>query len=230
MAISRRRALQVTGGLTGIAVSGAIGLELLNRLDRMSTPLKYPFPDTGDGGTLTTTPACEDGHDITRSEIEGPYYTPNTPRRTVLREPTTVGVPLVIEGRVLLPDCRPLVGAVLDVWSCDGTGVYDYEGFKLRGHQFTNSEGAFRIETVKPAGYGNLLVRRAPHVHVKVQGRGTSLLTTQLFFPGEFLNQQDPMFSESLLLRVAKTDAGSLHGTFDFVLADARRTTAETNG
>jgi protocatechuate 3,4-dioxygenase beta subunit len=130
----------------------------------------------------------------------------------------TVGAPLVIEGRVLSTDCRPIAGAVLDVWSCDGMGVYDNDGFKLRGHQFTDNQGAFHIETVKPADYRQFGTRRTPHVHVKVQGRETSLLTTQLYFPGESLNTQDGLFNESLLLTVEKSGDGSLRAVFDFVL------------
>jgi protocatechuate 3,4-dioxygenase beta subunit len=212
--------LQVAGGMTGLVAVGKIGLVLLEELETMATPLNYKFPETvGVGEVLPPTPACDKNTGATETQIEGPYYTPNTPLRAVLREPTTIGTPLIIEGRVLSTDCRPINGAVLDIWSCDGNGDYDNDGFKLRGHQFTDAHGTFRIETVKPADYGSFLLRRAPHVHVKVQGRETPLLTTQLFFPGEALNKDDAMFSKSLLLRVEKSGDGSLHAVFDFVLA-----------
>ncbi|MGH9197969.1 MAG: dioxygenase [Acidimicrobiia bacterium] len=218
MAISRRRVLQVAGGVTAVLAGGGIGLAWLQRWASPGTLLTYRFPETsGTSGLLLPTPACRDG-DSTESQIEGPFYKPNTPLRTVLREPDTVGIPLVIEGRVLSTDCRPIVGAVLDVWSCDGNGVYDNGGFKLRGHQFTNSQGAFRIETVKPKDYQQLFVHRTPHIHVKVQGRETSLLTTQLYFPGEPLNGQDSIFSETLLMKVERAGDGVLHASFDFVL------------
>jgi hypothetical protein len=54
---------------------------------------------------------------------------------------------------------------------------------------------------------------------VKVQGRETSLLTTQLYFPGEPLNAQDSQFDEALLLTVEKSANGTLRASFDFVLA-----------
>jgi protocatechuate 3,4-dioxygenase beta subunit len=181
--------------------------------------LDYAFPATsGFGAALAPTPACADD-DGTDGQVEGPFYTPNTPLRTNLRTAATAGIPLVIEGRVLTTDCRPIVGAVLDVWSCDGNGVYDNDGFHLRGHQFTDAQGAFRIETVKPADYRQFGVHRTPHVHVKVQGRETALLTTQLYFPGEALNMQDSIFSDSLLMQVDKAADGSLRASFDFVLA-----------
>jgi protocatechuate 3,4-dioxygenase beta subunit len=168
---------------------------------------------------LPPTPVCDDGDaDPTESVTEGPFYIPNTPRRSVLREAATVGAPLVIQGRVLTPDCRPIAGAVLDFWSCDGNGVYDTRGFKLRGHQFTDASGGFRVETVKPAGYTDGGIRRTPHVHVRVQGRETRLLTTQLFFPGEAGNARDLYMRDSLLLKVTKP-GGVLVGRFDFVLA-----------
>jgi hypothetical protein len=56
---------------------------------------------------------------------------------------------------------------------------------------------------------------------VKLQGPGTSLLTTQLYFPGESLNEQDGLFSESLLMRVEESPDGSLRAMFDFVLKDS---------
>ena len=54
---------------------------------------------------------------------------------------------------------------------------------------------------------------------MKVQGRETSLLTTQLYFPGEPLNAQDSLFNEALVLTVERAPDGSLRALFDFVLA-----------
>lgn len=220
MGVSRRRALQVAGALTGgTLAAGAIGLVWLRRWLDPQTPLDYPFPDTrGLGVVLPPSPGCG-GPDVTESQIEGPFYTPSTPLRTDLREQATVGTPLVIKGRVLSTDCRPITGAVLDIWSCDGAGVYDNHGFNLRGHQFTDSQGTFRVETVKPGDYHQFGAHRTPHVHMKVQGPETSLLTTQLYFPGEPLNAQDSLFNEALVLTVEKAPDGSLSALFDFVLA-----------
>ena len=225
MHVSRRRVLQVAGALTGATfAAGAVGFVWLRRFFDPQTPLNYPFPDTsGARVVLPPSPACGDP-DVTDSQIEGPFYTPNTPLRTDLRERATVGTPLVIEGRVLSTDCRPITGAVLDIWSCDGAGVYDNDGFNLRGHQFTDSRGIFRVETVKPGGYRQFGAHRTPHVHVKVRGSETSLLTTQLYFPGEPLNAQDSLFKEALVLTVEKAHDGSLRALFDFVLAPRANT------
>jgi len=208
MAISRRKAIGLVAGAGVVLGTGA----WLNHELNPRTPLPYELPP---GGALPVTSECDD--DPTPTVTEGPFYTPNTPQRTVLRERDTAGMPLVIEGRVLTPDCRPLAGAVLDFWSCDGNGIYDNEGFRLRGHQFTDRTGAFRVETVKPRDYEQYGIHRTPHVHVKVQGRGTRMLTTQLFFPNEPLNQRDWFVEESLIMNVTK-GSGALMARFDFVI------------
>ncbi len=164
------------------------------------------------GAMLAATPQCDD--EPTPSATAGPFYTPNTPERTNLRESGIAGAPLLLVGRVLTTGCRPMAGALLDFWSCDGNGVYDNDGFRLRGHQRTDAEGRFRLETVKPGPYGDRGGRRTPHIHVRVQGRGTRLLTTQLFFPGEALNAGDWLFREELLVELKGGVA-----SFEFVLA-----------
>lgn len=222
MAISRRKIMQILAGAGAAAVGGgAAALAWLgHRLDpRM--PTDSPLAEGSRAARrLSLTPPCDDGHEeLTPAATAGPFYTPNTPERRVLREAGVVGVPLVVEGRVLTPDCKPIAGAVLDFWSCDGNGVYDNEGFRLRGHQRTDAAGAFRLETVKPGTYRQGRTMRTPHIHVKVQGRGTALLTTQLFFPGEPLNATDGLVEESLIMNVVKSGEGSLHARFDFVIA-----------
>ena len=58
---------------------------------------------------------------------------------------------------------------------------------------------------------------RTRHIHVKVQPQGGRVLTTQLYFPGEWQNRSDGLFRKELLLRTAK-NAGWLAGRFDFVV------------
>lgn len=214
MTISRRRILQVGGSAAGVLAAGGVAYK---KWGNAGTQLSYEFPALDGASVLTATPSCQE-ISTTVQQIEGPFYTPNTPLRTSLREANIVGTPLVIEGRVLYTDCSPIVGAVLDVWSCDGQGVYDNDGFGLRGHQFTDAQGAFRIETVKPGDYWQSFIHRTPHIHVKVQGRDTALLTTQLYFPGEPLNQQDIIINHSLVMKLDQIADGTLRALFDFVL------------
>ena len=224
MPLTRRNALRLILGLGGtVLASGAAGLVWIQRKFDPRTPIDYPRPSSprkaAAPGSLSPTPACDDGDaEPTDSSVEGPFYAPNTPERRVLREPGIPGTPLLLTGRVLTQDCRPVAGAVLDFWSCDGAGVYDNEGFKLRGHQFTDASGGYRLETVKPSDYKQYGLHRTPHIHVKVQGPGSRLLTTQLFFPGEPLNDQDYLVRDSLVIDLARSGDGSLTGRFDFVL------------
>ena len=144
---------------------------------------------------------------------EGPYYTADTPERTSLIEPGIPGTKLILTGYVLATDCTPVAGAWLDFWQADGNGQYDNTGYKLRGHQFTDDDGRYYLETVLPGLYPG----RPPHIHVKVQAPDQPVLTTQLYFPGEASNQSDSFFFPELLVTMQETDEG-LMATFNFVL------------
>lgn len=94
--------------------------------------------------TMPPTPACGDEDDVTPRQTEGPFYTPDSPERTSLLEPGIEGTRVVVSGRVLTTDCRPVAGALVDFWHADDAGRYDNAGYKLRGHQFTDARGAGR--------------------------------------------------------------------------------------
>jgi protocatechuate 3,4-dioxygenase beta subunit len=162
---------------------------------------------------LTPTPFCHDGNEPTVRETEGPFFKPRSPERGDLREPSAGGSPFELSGFVLTRSCRPLSGAVVDLWHADDKGEYDNVGFRYRGHVITAPDGTFRFRTIVPALYSG----RTRHYHVKVQAPGSRLLTTQLYFPNEPANLRDGLFQRELLMRVA--DAGDgLAGRFDFIL------------
>lgn len=180
-----------------------------------STTLGYAFrgPAADRGLGLAPPAACTPG---TVGRTAGPFYTPSTPRRTSLREPGS-GEPLVLRGLVLASDCRPVPGAVVDLWHCDERGRYDNSGFRYRGHQFTDSAGAYRFETIRPNRYTG----RTPHFHVRVQGETTRLLTTQLFFPDlHEANRRDFIYRDELRMQLGRA-GGIWQARFDFVLAPA---------
>jgi protocatechuate 3,4-dioxygenase beta subunit len=162
---------------------------------------------------LAPTPACAEGDAPTPRQTEGPFFKPNSPERSDLREAGRKGQPLEVSGFVLTRSCRPVQRALVDLWQADGDGVYDNAGFRLRGHQFTDGEGRYRFLTIVPASYEG----RTRHLHVRVQPPGGRVLTTQLYFPGEAHNRSDRLFRRELLMKVAKAE-GSLAGRFDFVL------------
>lgn len=165
------------------------------------------------GATLAPTPSCVDADDPTPPQTEGPYFTPNSPRRTSLIEAGVTGTPLVLTGRVLSTTCQPIANALLDFWQCDNAGQYDNRGYRLRGHQFTNADGTYRLETIVPGLYPG----RTRHIHVKVQAPNRPVLTTQLYFPNEPGNQRDSIFNPKLVMRLAEADSSKV-GAFDFVL------------
>ena len=160
-------------------------------------------------GALAATPQCDDGDDPTPEQTEGPYFLPDSPERTSLIESGVRGDRLVVAGRVLTTDCWPVRRALLDFWQADGDGEYDLEGFRLRGHQYTDARGRFRLVTVVPGLYPG----RTRHIHVKAQRPNGEPLTTQLYFRDEPGNDSDGLFDPALLMAGDRRNA-----RFDFVL------------
>lgn len=169
---------------------------------------------------LEPTPASGDDHDPTPPNIEGPFFKPKSPERNSLREKEMPGVPLVITGRILSTEGKPIPNALLDFWQADSKGDYDNAGFRLRGHQFTDKEGRYRLETIMPGQYVDNGVPRPPHIHVKAQAPNKPVLTTQLYFPNEPRNKGDRFFDARLLVKMkeAKEAKEGKAGVFDFVL------------
>ncbi|GAB2633030.1 dioxygenase [Streptomyces capparidis] len=159
------------------------------------------------------TPSCDDGDGPTHPQIEGPYFKPDSPERVSLLEPGAQGTRLTVSGYVFGLACRPLSRVLLDFWQADANGAYDNAGYRLRGHQFTDARGAYRLTTIVPGLYPG----RTRHLHVKAQAPGRPVLTTQLYFPGEPRNSTDALFDPALLMTV-RTAGSGLEAVFDFVL------------
>jgi protocatechuate 3,4-dioxygenase beta subunit len=199
----RRRLLQALAALPihqRLAAAGAAGAVIL------STP----------SAGIPATPSCGADAAATPRQTEGPYFTRNSPLRRSLVVEDVTGPRLVLGGSVLGLDCKPLAGALLDFWQADAEGAYDNQGFRLRGHQFTDADGRYRLETVVPGLYPG----RTRHIHVKVQAKGGPVLTTQLYFPDEPQNPRDRIFSPALLVSRAQPAEG-LQASFDFVVRTA---------
>jgi protocatechuate 3,4-dioxygenase beta subunit len=162
---------------------------------------------------LAPTPECHDGDQPTKPDIEGPFFKPSSPERFDLVAPGTPGWIIGLDGFVLSRSCRPVTGAVLDLWQADENGDYDDQGFRYRGHLFSDSKGRYRFRTIVPGLYPG----RTRHFHMKVQAPGQDLLTTQLYFPDEPRNFIDDYFSPRLLLQIAQ-NSGTNTARFDFIL------------
>ena len=183
----------------GLALTGADSL--LDTLGASAAPLQ-------------ATPACDDGDDPTPELTEGPYFSSGSPRRRSLLGSAVTGTRLTLTGYVLTTACKPVRRAKLDFWQADARGEYDTDGYRLRGHQFTDSAGRYRLDTIIPGLYTG----RTKHIHVKVQAPNREVLTTQLFFPGVSGNRGDRLFDSALLLRRWRRAGSRRTGRFDFVL------------
>ena len=162
--------------------------------------------------TLAPTPACADDDDVTPAQTEGPYFKPNSPERTNIRA-AAAGTKLVLTGTVVTTACKPVARALVDFWQADNGGNYDNSGFLFRGHQFTDAQGRYTLETVVPGLYPG----RTRHIHVKVQAPGGRILTSQLYFPGEARNASDGIYNKDLEVSIRDAADGRA-ATYGFVL------------
>lgn len=193
----------------------------LSRRDMVATSLAAaglaslgrPQPLAAQAANLPLTPACEGQAHATRRQTEGPFFRSQSPAKRDLRG-DGAGEMLVLSGFVLTPQCRPVPGALVDLWHADTAGEYDRAGFRFRGHQRTDEAGRYQFITRVPGLYPG----RTRHFHVKVQAGRGPVLTTQLYFPDEPGNARDGIFDRALLMAVHPADGGRL-GRFDFVIA-----------
>jgi protocatechuate 3,4-dioxygenase beta subunit len=205
--LSRRAFLAATAGLAGVALVSCGGDDdAAAEAVAETEPPATVAPTSGPGPCTELSP--------TPRGSEGGHYRPGAPERTTLREGDVSGTPLRLDGRVLLPDCRPVAGAVLDVWQADGTGAYDDTGTRLRGVFRTDPTGAFSIPTVRPGAHDD----RAPHVHVKVaEAPGGRIVTATVFFAGDPRNDADRGFRPALAAAVRES-GGETVATLDLVV------------
>ena len=143
----------------------------------------------------------------TPGAAEGPFYPVRIPSdddadlvsvEGAVRE--AGGDILHLAGRVLDANARPIAGARIEIWQCDANGVYMHPGdrrsdsrdagFQGFGHAKSDTAGRFAFRTIVPVPYPG----RTPHIHVKVVGGGSDLLTTQLYRLGHPQNPSDFLF------------------------------------
>lgn len=162
---------------------------------------------------LDLTPACGDADELTVAQTEGPYFKPSSPLKRDFAADAPGGTRITIAGFVLGMNCEPVSKALVELWHADDHGAYDLDGYKLRGHQFSDDSGRWWFSTIVPALYPG----RTRHYHLKVQRPGGKVLTTQLYFPGEPQNEEDRIFDKRLVLQMSDTADGKF-GRFDFVV------------
>lgn len=111
-----------------------------------------------------------------------------------------------VSGQILDPECRPVEGALVEVWQANSHGRYDHErdasnprpldpNFQGWARLTTGPDGRFAFKTVKPGSYpaDDSGWIRPPHIHFKVSRRGYHEMVTQMYFEGEPLNERDQL-------------------------------------
>ena len=178
----------------------------------------------------------------TESTVFGPFFVEGAPRFEN-GDDIAGGAPgetCVVKGRVLAPGGQPIAGARIDIWHADDAGKYDVQYDDLadargRGHLFSNFEGRFWFQTIRPKPYpiptdgpvGQLLrtTGRSPmrpaHIHFRIAADAYETLTTHVFVADDPFPDTDAVFGvkESLIAPfVASKDAPRML-EFNFILA-----------
>ena len=119
-----------------------------------------------------------------------------------------LGERIVVSGRLLGSDGKPLAGQLVEIWQANAAGRYLHEvdthdapldpNFNGAGRCLTDDEGRYRFVTIKPGAYpwkNHPNAWRPNHIHFSVFGRAvTERLVTQMYFPGDPLFDADPIF------------------------------------
>ena len=150
----------------------------------------------------------------TPSQTSGPFYPDPLPLETdgdltMLKGATAraSGQVIQVSGRLLDRDGKPVPGATIEVWQANAHGRYAHPrdvntapldpNFQGYARLTTDAEGRYTFTTIKPGAYpinpANPDGVRPPHIHFDVEAKGRHLVT-QMYFPGEPLNEGDVIF------------------------------------
>jgi len=178
----------------------------------------------GAKGRKGATPATE-------ATVQGPFYWAGAPERRLgddLAEGVS-GEPALYTGRVTDLEGQPLPGALLDVWSGDGDGVYDMQmadaGMRARGKLHTDDQGRYWFWSIRPTYYpvptdgpvGVMMGKmgrhpnRPGHIHMMVSAPGHQPVTTHLFVADSPFLDSDAVFGvrDSLIVEFERHEPGA---------------------
>lgn len=194
----------------------------------------------------------------TLSELTGPAYPygkiaagDSDLTRQHAGEP--LGERIIVQGRVLDEDGRPIPQTLVEVWQANAAGRYAHRvdahpapldpNFSGAGRTITDDEGRYRFVTIKPGAYpwrNHDNAWRPAHIHFSLFGHSfLSRLVTQMYFPGDPLMPFDPVMNSipdagARQRLIAQFDLDvtepewALGFTWDIVLRGARATPMET--
>ena len=150
----------------------------------------------------------------TLSELTGPVYGygrvgPWDHDLTRQHAGEPLGERIIVEGRVLDEDERPVPGTLVEIWQANAAGRYAHKedghdapldpNFSGAGRVLTAADGGFRFVTIKPGAYpwrNHDNAWRPAHMHFSVFGASfLTRLVTQMYFPGDPLLPLDPIFN-----------------------------------
>ena len=152
----------------------------------------------------------------TLSEVTGPVFGESDTRQTdydltLQHDGQPVGERIVVSGRVLDENNRPVPHTLIECWQANAAGRYrhasDNHGAPLDpnfigfGRALSDANGHYRFVTIKPGAYpwhNHHNAWRPAHIHFSVFGTAFSTrLVTQMYFPGDPLLPFDPVFNST---------------------------------
>lgn len=174
-----------------------------------------PLASPGYRSTLLRAPSQPPvrlAHSLT--EVTGPVLgegrvLPGDHDLTTQHDGEPLGERIIVHGRVLDSDGRAVPGTLVELWQANSAGRYSHvrdqhpapldPNFTGVGRCLTDSTGGYRFVTVKPGAYpwrNHDNAWRATHLHLSLFGHAfVQRLVTQMYFPGDPLFGQDPIFN-----------------------------------
>ena len=152
----------------------------------------------------------------TLSEVTGPTFEaawagPEATDLTRQHSGAPLGERIIVAGRVLDEDSRPVPGTLVELWQCNAAGRYHHPvdqhdapldpNFTGAGQVVTDDDGNYRFVTIKPGAYpwrNTHNAWRAAHIHFSVFGPAfATRIITQMYFPGDPLMGYDPIYQST---------------------------------
>ena len=182
----------------------------VNALEDVDPPLLYPdYRSTRlRAPTLPLVALPEGFHDLERPVYGGNGVDELDHDLTRQFPGAPLGERIVVTGRLVEEDGRPVSNALVEVWQANAAGRYRHDAdrhaapldpnFGGAGRALTDADGRYEFVTVKPGAYpwkNHPNAWRPAHIHFSVLGRAfSSRLVTQMYFPGDPLQDHDPIF------------------------------------
>lgn len=150
----------------------------------------------------------------TLSEVSGPSFSPDIVDAkafdlTRQHSGAPLGERIIVSGRVLDEDGRPVPQTLVEIWQANAAGRYRHKvdqhdapldpNFTGSGHTITDEHGNYRFVTIRPGAYpwkNHHNAWRPAHIHFSIFGPAfATRLITQMYFPGDALIPFDPIFN-----------------------------------